>query len=191
MRKSGSVGVPLPFFRIRVVRPDGSDAAIGESGEIIGCGPFSMSGYYQRADITEQTVRDGWIHTGDIGYLDEDGFLYLVDRIKDMIDSGGVKVYPRDIEEVAARHPEILEVAVFGIPHDKWGETPLVTVILRAGSSVTDTELRDGFNARVSARYQRVSEVVVMSDFPRRAAGKVLKRELREPYWAAQSGRKI
>ena len=150
-----------------------------------------MSGYYQRPDITEQTVRDGWIHTGDIGYLDEDGFVYLVDRIKDMIDSGGVKVYPRDIEEVAARHPKIFEVAVFGIPHDKWGETPLVTVILRAGSSVTDTKLRDWINARVSARYQRVSEVVVMSDFPRRAAGKVLKRELREPYWAAQSGRKI
>jgi acyl-CoA synthetase (AMP-forming)/AMP-acid ligase II len=190
VRKSGSVGVPLPFFRIRVVREDGSDCAIGEPGEIIGCGPFAMSGYYKRPEITAQTVRDGWIHTGDVGYLDPDGYLYLVDRIKDMIDSGGVKVYPRDIEEIAARHPEVREVAVFGVPHDKWGETPLTAVILRADAKVTTSELRDWINERVSARYQRISAVVTMADFPRSAAGKVLKRELREPYWAG-SGRRI
>lgn len=125
-----------------------------------------------------------------MGYVDEDGFLYLVDRKKDMIDSGGVKVYPRDVEEVAARHPAVLEVAVFGVPHERWGETPVAAVILRPGADVSAQALRDWINDRVSARYQRVSEVVVMADFPRSVAGKTLKRELREPYWA-EAGRNI
>ena len=90
-----------------------------------------MPGYYNRPEETERTLRDGWLYTGDLGYVDDDGFLYLVDRKKDMIDSGGVKVYPKDIEEIAARHPAVLEVAVFGIPHDKWGETPVAAVVLR------------------------------------------------------------
>lgn len=190
VRKSGSVGAPTPFFQVRVVREDGQDAALGEVGEIIGRGPIQMTGYYGRPDLTEETVRDGWIHSGDVGYLDEDGFLYLVDRKKDMIDSGGVKVYPRDVEEIAAAHVEVQEVAVFGVPHDKWGETPVAAVILRPGARTSATELRDWINQRVSARYQRVSQVVLLPEFPRSAAGKTLKRELREPYWAAQ-GRKI
>jgi len=182
--------VPPPFFHVRVVRDDGSDAAPGEVGEILGYGPITMSGYYKRPDLTAQTLRDGWIHSGDLGYLDEDGFLYLVDRRKDMIDSGGVKVYPRDIEEVAARHPDVREVAVFGVPHDKWGEAPLAAVILREGAPADAGALRDWINERVAARYQRVAGVVVMTDFPRSAAGKTLKRELRAPFWAG-SGRTI
>lgn len=189
-RKSGSVGVPPPFYDLRIVRDDGSDAAPGEIGEIVGRGPIMMTGYYQRPDLTAETIRDGWIHSGDMGYVDEDGFLYLVDRKKDMIDSGGVKVYPRDVEEVAARHPAVLEVAVFGVPHERWGETPVAAVILRPGADVSAEALRDWINDRVSARYQRVSEVVVMADFPRSAAGKTLKRELREPYWVGE-GRNI
>ena len=190
VRKAGSVGVPPPFFHVRVVRDDGSDAAPGEVGEILGYGPITMSGYYKRPDLTAQTLRDGWIHSGDLGYLDEDGFLYLVDRRKDMIDSGGVKVYPRDIEEVAARHPDVREVAVFGVPHDTWGEAPLAAVILREGAPADAGALRDWINERVAARYQRVAGVVVMTDFPRSAAGKTLKRELRAPFWAG-SGRTI
>jgi acyl-CoA synthetase (AMP-forming)/AMP-acid ligase II/carbonic anhydrase/acetyltransferase-like protein (isoleucine patch superfamily) len=185
VRKSGTVGVPPPFFGLRVVRDDGTDAAPREIGEIVGRGPLMMSGYYKRPDLTAQAARDGWIHSGDLGHLDEDGYLHLVDRKKDMIDSGGVKVYPRDIEEIVARHPDVLEVAVFGIPHDKWGETPLAAVILRKAATTTAVSLRDWINERVGARYQRVSEVVIMSDFPRSAAGKTLKRELREPYWEA------
>lgn len=189
-RKSGSVGSPRPFSHIRILREDGSEAAPGEIGEIAGRGPAMMKGYYKQPELTAQTIRNGWIHSGDMGYLDDDGFLYLVDRKKDMIDSGGVKVYPRDIEEIAARHPDIREVAVFGIPHDKWGETPLAAVLLRPGSGATASELKDWINSRVSARYQRVSDVVIMETFPRSTAGKTLKRELREPYWA-ESGRKI
>jgi long-chain acyl-CoA synthetase len=190
MRKSGSVGAPPQFCRVRILRADGTQAAPGEIGEIVGRAPIAMTGYYRQPDLTAQTVRDGWIHSGDVGYLDEEGYLYLVDRMKDMIDSGGVKVYPRDVEEVIARHPDVQEVAVFGVPHDKWGETPLAAVVLRSGATVTPQVLREWINERVSARYQRVSEVVVMSDFPRTAAGKTLKRELREPYWSAH-GRKI
>lgn len=187
LRKGGSVGVPPAFFRMRIVRADGSEA---EPGEIVGRGPMLMTGYYKRPDLTAAAIRDGWPHTGDVGYVDDEGYLHLVDRIKDMIDSGGVKVYPRDIEEVAARHPDVREVAVFGIPHDKWGETPLAAVILRPRATVTAEALRDWINERVAARFQRVSGVRIMDDFPRSTAGKTLKREMRAPYWA-QSGRSI
>jgi long-chain acyl-CoA synthetase len=118
--------------------------------------------------------------------VDEDGYLYRVESKKDMIDSGGMKVYPKDVEEVAAHHPAIREVAVFGVPHDKWGETPLAAVILREGATATPQGVCDWINERVAARYQRVSKVIIMTDFPRSAAGKTLKREMREPYWAAR-----
>ena len=186
VRKSGSVGVPPPFCAVRIVRDDGTDAKPGEIGEIAGHSPILMEGYYKRPDLTAQALRDGWLYSGDMGYLDDDGYLYLVDRKKDMIDSGGVKVYPRDIEEIAARHPDILDVTVFGVPHDKWGEVPLAAVILREGAIATPEALRDWINERVDARYQRVSQVMIMADFPRNAAGKILKRELRDPYWAGR-----
>jgi acyl-CoA synthetase (AMP-forming)/AMP-acid ligase II len=189
-KRPGTVGVPPAFFQMRIVRDDGSDAAVGEAGEIVGRGPMLMTGYYKRPDLTAQAMRDGWLHTGDVGFLDEDGYLHLVDRIKDMIDSGGVKVYPRDIEEIAVRHPEVSEAAVFGIPDEKWGETPMAAVIVRPGAAVTEEELRRWINERVSARYQRVSRVSILPEFPRSAAGKTLKRELREPYWA-KTGRRI
>jgi acyl-CoA synthetase (AMP-forming)/AMP-acid ligase II len=184
VRKSGSVGVPPQYFEMRIVGEDGRDLPPGEIGEIVGRGPFMMEGYYKRPDLTAQAVRDGWLHSGDMGYVDDEGFLYLVDRKKDMIDSGGMKVYPKDVEEIAVRHPDVSEVAVFGIPHEKWGETPIAAVILRPGATATAASLRDWINERVAARYQRVSEVVVMPAFPRSAAGKTLKREMREPYWA-------
>ena len=190
VRKSGSVGRPTQYFEMRIVDADGRELPPGEVGEITGRGPITMQGYYKRPDLTGQTIRDGWTFTGDLGYVDADGYLYLVDRKKDMIDSGGMKVYPKDVEEIAARHPEIREVAVFGVPHDKWGETPLAAVILRDGAKATAEELRGWINERVAARYQRVSEVVIMEDFPRSAAGKTLKREMREPYWATRE-RKI
>jgi long-chain acyl-CoA synthetase len=188
--KPGSVGAAPPFFDIRVRREDGSDAAPGEIGEIVGRGPLLMEEYYNRPDLTAAAVRDGWMHSGDMGYLDEDGYLYLVDRKKDMIDSGGVKVYPRDIEEVAARHPQVREVAVFGIPDEKWGETVMAAVILREGAKLSEDELREWINARVAARYQRVAQLRIVQEFPRNAAGKTLKRELRAPWWTAH-GRAI
>jgi acyl-CoA synthetase (AMP-forming)/AMP-acid ligase II len=185
-RKAGSVGVPPPFYELRIVGDDGRELPAGETGEIVGRGPITMPGYYGRPDLTGQALRDGWLYTGDLGYVDADGFLYLVDRKKDMIDSGGIKVYPRDIEEIAARHPAVREVAVFGIPHDKWGETPVAAVVLRAGESIAADELKAWINARVAATYQRLDRVVLFDEFPRNAAGKTLKRELRAPFWAGR-----
>ncbi len=182
-RKAGSVGVPPPFYSMRIVGADGRDLPAGEVGEIWGRGPITMPGYYHRDEMTAQALADGWLHTGDLGYVDADGYLYLVDRIKDMIDSGGVKVYPKDIEEVAARHPAVREVAVFGIPHDKWGETPVAAIVLREPDAIDADALKHWINANVQAKYQRVERVVLFPDFPRNAAGKTLKRELRAPFW--------
>ena len=183
-RKAGSVGVPPPFYSMRIIGEDGRDLPADTVGEIVGRGPITMAAYFNRPELTQQTLAGGWLHTGDLGYVDDDGFLYLVDRKKDMIDSGGVKVYPKDIEEIAAHHPAIREVAVFGIPHDKWGETPVAAVVLRENESVDGETLKDWINARVAAKYQRLERVLVLADFPRNAAGKTLKRELRAPFWA-------
>ena len=189
LRKSGSVGVPPPFYAMRIVGDDGRDLPAGEIGEIVGRGPITMPGYYDRPELTAQALRDGWLYTGDLGYVDDEGFLYLVDRKKDMIDTGGIKVYPKDIEEIAAHHPAVLEVAVFGIPHDKWGETPVAAVVLRQRDAAGADELRDWINARVAAKYQRVDRVLVLESFPRNVAGKTLKRELRAPFWEGRATR--
>lgn len=185
-RKRGSVGIPPPFFSLRIVGEDGQPVAPREVGEIAGQGPFLMPGYYNNPELTAQVLKDGWLMTGDLGYVDDDGFLYLVDRKKDMIDSGGVKVYPHDIEEVAARHPQVAEVVVFGVPDDKWGETPVAAVQLRPGAEVDADCLRAWINDRVGARYQRVSQVMLIQDFPRSVAGKILKRVLRDPFWSGR-----
>jgi len=190
LRKAGSVGIPPPFFEMRIVGDDGRDAPRGTVGEIVGRGPFTMPGYFNRPEQTAQALRDEWLWSGDLGYVDDEGFLYLVDRKKDMIDTGGVKVYPRDVEEIVARHPDVREVAVFGIPHDKWGETPAAAVILRQPATLGADALRDWINERVAAKYQRVDRVIVMEDFPRNAAGKTLKREMRAPFWEGRE-RKI
>ena len=182
VRKAGSVGSPPCFFEMRIVRDDGSDAPPGEVGEIVGRGPSLMGGYFGRPDLTAQAIRDGWLFTGDLGYTDDEGYLYLVDRKKDMIDSGGVKIYPKDIEEVAVRHPAVKEVAVFGVAHEKWGETPVAAVLLRDGAAAGAGELRDWINERVGARYQRLHAVQILDDFPRNAAGKTLKRTMRDAY---------
>ncbi len=180
--KPDSVGVPPPFFEMRIVDESGKDLPPGEVGEICGRGPILTPGYYKRPDLTAEAVKDGWLHTGDMGYVDDDGFLYLVDRKKDMIISGGVNVYPRDIEEIVVQHPAVQEVAVLGIPHDKWGETPLAAVTLLEPGSVKSEELKNWINEHVAAKFQRVHDVVIMEEFPRNVAGKILKRVMRENY---------
>ena len=187
--KPTSVGVPPPFFEMRIVDEHGAEVAVGNVGEIVGRSPLLMSGYYKRPDLTSEVIVDGWLHSGDLGYVDEDGFLYLVDRAKDMLISGGVNVYPRDIEEIAVRHPAVREAAVFGVPSERWGESPLAAVILREPGAVAADDLRSWINARVEARYQQVQEVVIVEDFPRSTAGKTLKRVMREPYWAGRKTR--
>jgi acyl-CoA synthetase (AMP-forming)/AMP-acid ligase II len=162
VRKVGSVGVPPPFFEMKILNEREEECAPGEIGEICGKGPILMAGYYKRPDLTEKAIVDGWLHTGDAGYVDEDGFLFLVDRLKDMIISGGVNVYPKDIEEILIQHASFSEVAVFGVPDEKWGETPVAAVVLHAGRRVTRDELIQWTNSRVDAKFQRVTDVVFM-----------------------------
>ncbi len=187
--KANSVGAPPPFFEMRIINEGGSQAAPGEVGEIVGRGPILMPGYYRRADLTDQAIVNGWLHTGDLGYVDEDGFLFLVDRMKDLIITGGCNVFPRDIEEIIVQHPGVREAAVFGVPSEKWGETPMAAVILREAAAVSEDVLRDWINERVDSKLQRVHAVVLMEDFPRSTAGKTLKRVMREPYWASRGTR--
>ena len=184
MKKPGSVGIPTPLFEMRIVDDKGTEVPTGETGEIVGRCPLLMPAYYKRPDLTKEAIRDGWLYTGDMGYVDEEGFLYLVDRKKDMIISGGVNVYPRDIEEIVVQHPAVLETAVFGIPSEKWGETPVAAVTLKQGTEVEPEALKTWINERVGAKFQRVNHVIIMEDFPRNVAGKTLKRVIREDFLA-------
>ncbi len=185
-QQSGSVGCPPPGYDIRLVDDDGEDLGPGEIGEIVGRGPALSSGYYGQPELTSEAFRDGWLYSGDLGYLDESGFLYLAGRKKELIISGGVNVYPQDIEDIAAAHELVLEVAVFGVESDKWGETPVAAVVLQASDSIDEKALMEWINNRVEARFQKISAVVILDQMPRNVAGKTLKNELKENYLANQ-----
>ncbi len=178
--KPNSVGAPPPLFEMKIVDERDNILPAGEVGEICGKGPILMPGYYKREDLTQDAIVDGWLHTGDLGYADQEGYLYLVDRKKDMIISGGVNVYPRDIEEVVVKHPKVSEVAVFGISDQKWGEVPVAAVKLIPGQHAGVEELKSWINENVGAKFQRVADVRIMDEFPRNVAGKILKREMRD-----------
>jgi len=179
--KTGSVGRPIWFSAMKIVDSSGSELPSGEVGEIIGRAPFLMSGYYKNPAQTTDALRNGWLYTGDLGYVDEDGYLFLAGRKKDLIISGGVNVYPKDLEEVIIRHPAVAEVAVFGIPHDDWGETPIAAVRLTAEISIH--ELKDWTNKTIDARYQKISAIMRVDEFPKNVAGKILKNELQQLYY--------
>ncbi len=186
LKKPGSVGRPWMGNDIRIVGDDRKEMPVGETGEIVGYAAGLMSGYHNRPDLTDEAIwvdERGRTHlmTGDIGRLDEDGYLYVLDRKKDMIVTGGVNVYACDIEEVFTAHPEVMDVTVIAVPHEKWGETPLALVIPNASAKVTTDELKDWANEKLG-KSQRVSGVHFLEEFPRNALGKVLKRELREEF---------
>lgn len=179
-RKLESVGCAAAFTEVCILDDNDNPCAPGVIGEICGRGPLLMAGYYRRPDATAEAMRGGWLHSGDLGYMDADGFVYLVDRKKDMFTSGGVNVYPRDIEEVVARHPGVAEVAVFSVADAKWGEAAAAAV---TGAHDLDAdELAAWVNARVDAKFQRIKAAFVVDEFPRNAAGKILKRELQARY---------
>lgn len=180
--KPDSVGIPPPLFDIRIVDDHDQPLPPGHIGEICGRGPIMMTGYHGQEELSAKALRGGWVHSGDLGYVDEDGYLYLVDRKNDLIISGGVNIFPRDIEEVIATHPWIVETAVFGAPDEKWGESPIAAVVLEPASELTSADLKTWINQRVDAKYQRVKEVIIVPDLPRNIAGKTLKVELRRNY---------
>jgi len=182
VRKIGSVGSVPSFIDIIILNENGEECKPNEVGEICGKSAMMMQGYYNRMDLTEKTIVNNWIHSGDLGYLDEEGYLFLVDRVKDMIISGGVNVFPKDIEEIIIKHPEVAEVAVFGSPDERWGETPVAAVICHEDYTVSAEILKFWTNQRVDAKFQKVKEVIILDYFPRNVAGKTLKRQMREDY---------
>jgi len=194
LNKVGSVGRPIAQVDtdIKIIGDDDKVLPVGEIGEIVGTSGFMLKGYHRQEELTLQSLwYDGagraYLRSGDLGYLDEDGFVYLAGRKKDVIISGGVKIYATDLEEVFAGHPDVLEVAVVAIPHQKWGETPLVLAIMKATAGISEDELRDWGNAQLG-KTQRVSRVEFRSSFPRNALDKIVKRQLREPYWRKAEG---
>jgi acyl-CoA synthetase (AMP-forming)/AMP-acid ligase II len=178
-----SCGRPMFGGRVRVVDAEGRDLPPYQVGELLYQGENLMAGYWHREKETAQAIRDGWLHTGDAGYLDEDGFIFLKDRLKDVIVSGGENVYPAEVEAVLMGHPEILECAVIGVPDPKWGETVKAVVVRRAGTNLTETSLLDWTRDKI-AGFKRPRSADFVDALPRNASGKLLKRSLREPYWA-------
>jgi acyl-CoA synthetase (AMP-forming)/AMP-acid ligase II len=183
-----SAGRPVVGTEIKIVDGEDNPQPPGEMGEIAGRGPQLMHGYWNLPDDSAYALRGGWMHTGDIGIVDDDGYLYVQDRVKDMIVSGGENVYPRIVEEVLFKHPAIADVAVFGVPDDQWGETVKAAVVLREGETATEEEIIDFCRDKLGG-YERPRSVDFMPTLPRNPTGKVLKRELREPYWAEQKRR--
>jgi long-chain acyl-CoA synthetase len=183
-----SAGHPLPWVEMRIVDPvEGGDCGADQVGEVWLRAPNVMAGYYNRpAETSAALTPDGWLRTGDGGYRDEDGYLFLTDRIKDMIVSGGENIYPIEVEEVISRHPAVVEVAVIGVPHERWGETVKALVVLAPGTAVDADELVTFARERL-AGYKLPRSVEFVDELPHSPAGKVLKRELRARYGAAAS----
>jgi long-chain acyl-CoA synthetase len=183
-----SAGRPLPWVELRVVDPDtGAEREPGEVGEVWLRAPNVMRGYHGRPEETAAALtRDGWLRTGDGGYLDGEGYLFLTDRIKDMIVSGGENVYPVEVEEALAQHPDVAEVAVIGVPDERWGETVKALVVLRSGAEPEPGELVAFARERL-AGYKLPRSLDFVDDLPRTPSGKVLKRELRARYAAGRS----
>ncbi|CAM3112823.1 long-chain-fatty-acid--CoA ligase [Prescottella defluvii] len=180
-RKIGSVGRPVPGVWARIVDPDMVDVQPGEVGEIVYRGQGLMSGYWNNPEATAQAFVGGWFHSGDLVRMDEEGFIYVVDRAKDMIISGGENIYCAEVENALAGHPDIAEVAVIGRAHETWGETPVAVVALKQGAAdLTIEELRTWAGERL-ARYKLPTDLVIVDALPRNASGKVTKNELRTP----------
>jgi acyl-CoA synthetase (AMP-forming)/AMP-acid ligase II len=185
----GSVGRPLPATEIRVVDPvDDRPLPPGEVGEIVARGPQVMAGYWNAPEQTAQTLRGGWLHTGDAGSVDDEGYLYIRDRIKDMIVTGGSNVYSVEVELALADHPKIADLAVIGVPDPQWGERVVAVVVPRPGETVSLDELQQHCRGRIGG-YKIPRGLELVEALPRNASGKVRKNVLREPYWQGQERR--
>jgi long-chain acyl-CoA synthetase len=178
VRKPGSVGKPLNGVEVRVVDDNDQDVPVGEVGELLVRGPNLMQAYYNMPEETEKALRGGWLHTGDMAKLDEDGYIYIVERKKDLIIRGGLNIYPRDVEEVLMRHPAVLECAVIGVPSERMGEEVLAYVVLQDGKQATAEELME-FSRHYLANYKTPSFVEFIPSLPRNPIGKIDRKVLR------------
>ncbi len=177
-----SAGKPFPGVRVKVVNGDGRELAPGEVGEICISSPVNMLGYWNLPEATAATLVDGWVHTGDAGYLDEDGYVYVHDRVKDMIVSGAENIYPAEVESALFGHPAVADVAVIGVPDERWGEAVKAIVVLAAGAKASADDII-GFARQRIAGYKLPKTIDFVAELPRNPSGKILKRELRKPYW--------
>lgn len=178
-----SAGKALPGVELKVVDEDGNDMPVGEVGEVITRSSNNMSGYWNLPDASAKTIDgDGWVRTGDAGYLDADGYLYIHDRVKDMIISGGENVYPAEVESAIYGHPDVLEVAVIGVPDDKWGEAVKACCVPKPGATIDPDSIITWSRERI-AGFKVPKTIDVIDALPRNASGKILRKDLRAPYW--------
>jgi len=179
-RKPGSIGVPIGGTEMRCVDDDDNEVPQGEPGEVVMRGPFVMKGYWNKDDATQEVMRGGWFHTGDVATIDEDGYFFIVDRKKDLIIRGGYNVYPRELEETLYEHEAVREAAVIGVPHESLGEEVAAVVALKEGADASEDELRDWMKQRVAA-YKYPRKVWFVDELPKGPTGKILKREIEVP----------
>ena len=182
MKRLTSVGREVLVASVRIMGPEGNFVPVGETAEIVVKSEQVMAEYWKNPEATAETIKDGWLHTGDMGYMDEDGYIFLVDRKNDMIISGGFNVYPREVEDVLYKHQAILEAAVIGVPDEKWGETVKAVVTLKEGMAVTQEEIIDHCR-KYLASYKKPTSVDFVDELPKNVNGKILKKELKRPYW--------
>jgi long-chain acyl-CoA synthetase len=182
-----SAGKPIPGAEIRILDPESDvERPTGEVGEVCIRAPTTMNGYWKQDDETARVIREnGWVRSGDAGYLDADGYLYIRDRVKDMIVSGGENVYPAEVENAIYGHPAVAEVAVIGVPDDRWGEAVKAVVALKPDQAADPESIIVWARQRI-AGYKVPKSVDFVAALPRNASGKVLKRDLRAPYWAGR-----
>ncbi len=187
VRRLSSCGKQVLGVEVRVVNARGEDVQPGEIGEIIARGPNVMLGYWRMPEATDEALKDGWMHTGDLATVDEEHYLYIIDRAKDMIISGGENIYSVEVEQALYTHPAVLEAAVIGIPDERWGEAVHAVVVRKPGTSVTSEELIAHARTQI-AGYKVPRSISIRTEaLPKNGAGKILKRELREPYWFGKS----
>jgi len=187
LRRLASAGRPSPGTRVKIIRDDGSECDVREQGEVLLLSEMNMSGYWNNHAATMAAIGEGgWLHSGDIGYFDEHGFLYISDRKKDMIVSGGENIYPREVEEALYHHPAVSEAAVIGVPDERWGESVKAFIVLKAGFSATAEELIGHCRNHI-ASYKKPKFIQFVTQLPRLANHKIDKKELRKPGWATSS----
>ena len=185
VRKLASAGRPYLTNEVRIVNKEGKDVKIGEAGEVIVKSKINMKGYWRNQKATAEALRDGWVYTGDLGTFDEDGYIYLIDRKKDMIISGGYNIYAREVEDILHTHPAIAEAAVIGIPDDEWGESVKAIVALKPSMTLSEEEVVQFCKDRL-ASYKKPKSVDFVSELPKTSIGKISKKDLKAPYWANQ-----
>jgi len=183
-----SAGRPIVGTELRIIDSEGHPVGVGEAGEITARGPQLMQGYWNQPEATKRTLTDGWLHTDDVGRLDEEGYLYILDRVKDMIVSGGENVYPNEVENALFAHPAVADAAVIGVPDPRWGEAVKAIVVLRPEHQASEDELREFCRSHL-AGFKVPKSIDFVPSLPRNATGKVLKTELREPYWKGHDRR--